>query len=184
MVIVIAAIAGTIIYPPNQEDGPGPFPKIASYVAAVILLFLFGFTVFEGITDQIANWKRRRNARKSFSLEDGNEKNGKIFFTGRYYDDLKNRRQEYFEDLNENYVPMWNRYKRLCNLCVFYYIVGSLIILMIATSTVIEMFFYNTKQDPQRTFIGIVQLLYLLVTPFSYYSSIRDEIDKDNEIPF
>ncbi|PIC13883.1 hypothetical protein B9Z55_027473 [Caenorhabditis nigoni] len=176
MVLSIFTITYNTIHPP--EDETGPWPIIAFKIAAVILLFLFGFTVFEAI---IANWKRQRNARKTFSLEDGNEKNGKIFFIATDYDDLKNR---YKKLLEEDYVPMWNRYKRLCNQFIFYYIVGILIGLMIVVSTVVDCFFYNAEQDPQKTFMGIGQLFVLILSPLLYYRNIMNTIAEDNEIQF
>ncbi|PIC11318.1 hypothetical protein B9Z55_029159 [Caenorhabditis nigoni] len=118
MVFSIFAITLATIFPPENETGP--WPIIAFKIASVISLSLFGFAVFEGITEQIANCKRRRNAKNEVLLEDGNEKIGEIVLMRNEYDDLKNRYQKFFEDLNENYVPMWNRYKRLCNQYLFY----------------------------------------------------------------
>ncbi|PIC13890.1 hypothetical protein B9Z55_027476 [Caenorhabditis nigoni] len=103
---------------------------------------------------------------------------------GNELDDLMNRYQKFFEDLNENYVPMWNRYKRLCNQYLFYYIVGNLIGCMILFSNVIESFFYNTKQDSLKTFYGILQLFLLILSPFVHYRCIRTTILIDSLTQF
>ncbi|CAO4370775.1 unnamed protein product [Caenorhabditis nigoni] len=176
MVIAVSSIAGTIFYPPNQQDGPGPFPKIGFGVAAVILLSLFGFVVYEGVMDQIANWKRRRNTNNS--LENGDKTNETEI------DNLKNRYQAMLKDLNENYEPMRNRYKRLCDQYIFCYIVGNLTVLIISICTAIESFFYNTKQDRQKTLIGILQLFVLFILPVSCYKSAANELAKDKKIQF
>ncbi|CAO4370768.1 unnamed protein product [Caenorhabditis nigoni] len=107
----------------NFSDGARPeisfWPKIALLVDSVILIPLLVFTIVEEIVNQIANWKRRRNTKTKISLENGDKEN-EMNETEMDGENLKNRCEKLVEDLNENYEPMRNRYKRLCNHYVFY----------------------------------------------------------------
>ncbi|PIC13893.1 hypothetical protein B9Z55_027477 [Caenorhabditis nigoni] len=174
MTLNIFTITYNTIYPP--EDGPGPWPRTGYNVAAVILLTVFGFAVIEGKMEQIANGKNRRNTKNS--SKNRHEKNETEA------DNLMNRYQEYFEDLNENYVPMWNRYKRLCNQYLLYHFVGHFIIWMNVLTSVIDCFFYNTKQDSQKTLNGILQVFILIISPVVNYRIIMNTIDEDNKVQF
>ncbi|CAO4370771.1 unnamed protein product [Caenorhabditis nigoni] len=171
MVTSIFVITRNNIYPP--EDLPGPWPRTAYNVAAVILLTVFGFAVIEGKMEQIAGWKRRRNTNNS--PENGNETNE---------NEVDNLMKRYQKLVEEDYVPMWIRYKRLCNLYIFYTVVGCFIVVMNLFSSVIDSFFYNTKQDPQNTYGGIAQLFPLILAPLANYRVIMNAIDEDNKIHF
>ncbi|PIC13889.1 hypothetical protein B9Z55_027475 [Caenorhabditis nigoni] len=165
---IISSSAGNIF---RSKDQPPPSIRQTSVfnVAAVIFFLLLGFEVFEGIMDKITDWKKRRNTTKKVSVEDGAEKNERIFFIATDYDHPMNRYREMIKDFNENYVPMWNRYKRLCNQYIFYYVVGILVSWMVIISTVIESFFYNTENDWQKTLVGILQLLNSILLPLVCY---------------
>ncbi|CAO4370773.1 unnamed protein product [Caenorhabditis nigoni] len=64
------------------------------------------------------------------------------------------------------------------------YIVGNLIVLILAFSTVIENLFYNTEQDWKKTLNGILQLFTVIISPVVNYRIIMNTIDEDNKIPF
>ncbi|PIC13894.1 hypothetical protein B9Z55_027478 [Caenorhabditis nigoni] len=170
----IFTIPYNTIYHP--EDETGPWPRTASYVAAVTLLLLFGFAVFEAIIDEIADRKHRRNGDDLLESIDEKEETE--------MDKLINRYHKYFEDLMVNYILIHRRYKRVCNQYLLYFIVGNLIVWMNVFSSVIDTFFYNTKQDSQKTLNGILQVFILIISPVVNYRIIMNTIDEDNKVQF
>ncbi|CAO4370772.1 unnamed protein product [Caenorhabditis nigoni] len=170
----IFTIPYNTIYHPENETGP--WSRTASYVAAVTLLLLFGFAVSQAIMEQIADWKHRRNG--DDLLENIDEKKETEM------EKLINRYHKYFVDLMVNYILMQRRYKRLSKQYLLYFIVGSLIVWMNVFSSVIDCYFYNTKQDSQKTLNGILQIFILIISPVVNYRIIMNTIDEDNKIPF
>ncbi|CAO4370779.1 unnamed protein product [Caenorhabditis nigoni] len=165
---------------PKDQPTAGIWIRPAFKVAVVIFFFLLGFEVFEEIMDKITDWKRRRNMTTKVSLENADEKNERIFFIGTDYDYLMNRYQKLIKDVNENYEPMRNRYKRRFNRYVFYYVVGHLATLIIMICTAIEIFFYNT--DPRKTYMVITQLLGIILLPVACYGVVQNQIAEENAI--
>ncbi|CAO4370766.1 unnamed protein product [Caenorhabditis nigoni] len=184
MLIIFAIVGGM------RDNSNGYFsygarfwPKIALIVDAVVLILVLVFAIVEEIINQVANWKRRRNTENKVSLENGDEKNEPIE-TGIDCENLKDRCQKLIEDLNENYEPMRNRYKRLCNHYVFYGFVSLFIILLIMASIVIEDLFYSTKQNSQKGMSGILRFFVFIISAFFLCNSIMNEIAEDNKLKF
>ncbi|PIC13885.1 hypothetical protein B9Z55_027474 [Caenorhabditis nigoni] len=183
MISVIFPITA-IIFPPKDQPPHVNWISSAFTVAAVIYFFLLGCVVIDAIMEKKTIWKRRRNTTKKVSVEDGDEKNERIFFIATDYDDLMNRYRKLIKDVNENFEPMRNRCKSLFNQYIFSTVVGNLATMMIIVSTVIEMFFYNPEHAWLKTFLGILQLFNSIFLPVVCYCAIRSKIAEENEVQF
>ncbi|PIC13887.1 hypothetical protein B9Z55_027475 [Caenorhabditis nigoni] len=152
-------------------NGTGSWSK-AFIVDTVILILLVGFIIVEKIINQIANWKRRRNTKITVSLEDGDEKKYQIFTIGNDSEDMMNRYQKLVKDLNEYYIPMWNRFKRLYDRFALCSVVTFFVLLTMLTPSIIDDFFHNTEQSLQTTFFGIAKSVSLIYFSFCTYPAI------------
>ncbi|PIC13882.1 hypothetical protein B9Z55_027472 [Caenorhabditis nigoni] len=183
MISIIFSSAGNI-FRSKDKLSSGIWIRSAFNVSAVIIFFLLGFEVFEGIMAKITDWKRRRNTTKKVSVEDGDEQNDRIFFIATDYDHLMNRYRTLFKDVNENFEPMRNRYKRLFNQYIFYYVVAIITEVMVMMSSVVENFFYNTEHDWEKTLFGSILLFNSILLPLLCYVVIRHQIAEENAIQY
>ncbi|CAO4370778.1 unnamed protein product [Caenorhabditis nigoni] len=133
------------------------------YVDYVLLIVFLGFTIAEEIIYQITNWRKRRNTTQYISDNEGDETNETEI------DNLTNRFQKLVEDLNENYEPMKNRYKRRFNQYAIYSFVVYFVLLTIFIPFSIDILYHHTKRSSQRTLSGFFLFFFVIALPISFY---------------
>ncbi|PIC13896.1 hypothetical protein B9Z55_027479 [Caenorhabditis nigoni] len=187
LIVVIVCI----IAEKSRENSNGYFsygarfwPNIALLVDSLILIPLLVFTIVEEIINQIANWKRRRNTKNKVTLENGDKENDtKDDEIG--CENLKDRCQKLVEDLNENYEPMRNRYKRLCNHFVFYYFAALFVFNIFVASLFIDSLFYKTEKILVNKILEVTGCVFMAIFPSVMMAlSIMNEIAEDKKFKF